>query len=149
MLLQSGEDRANVHRVSAARLRRGGHPASCRGAAALAAIASAGVGGLPFRSRRFLGHSAFVSLVMAFMPRLGSPPSAPATFVYSKDERIWMAFRANGCGRCDTMESDRPEHNEVPATAVRDVGEAPVASVASEAPQAPLRPGWKLSLIHI
>ena len=44
------------------------------------------------------------------------------------------------------MESDRPEHNEVPATAVRDVGEAPVASVASEAPQAPLRPGWKQSL---
>ena len=43
------------------------------------------------------------------------------------------------------MESDRPEHNEVPATAVRDVGEAPVASVASEAPQAPLRPGWKQS----
>ena len=41
------------------------------------------------------------------------------------------------------MESDRPEHNEMPATAVRDVGEAPVASVASEAPQAPLRPGWK------
>lgn len=32
------------------------------------------------------------------------------------------------------MESDRPEHNEMPATAVRDVGEAPVASVASEAP---------------
>ena len=44
------------------------------------------------------------------------------------------------------MESDRPEHNEMPATAVRDVGEAPVASVASEAPQAPLRPGWKRSL---
>ena len=44
------------------------------------------------------------------------------------------------------MESDRPEDNEVPATAVRDVGEAPVASVASEAPQAPLRPGWKRSL---
>ena len=44
------------------------------------------------------------------------------------------------------MESDRPEHNEMPATAVRDVGEAPVASVASEAPQAPLRPGWKQSL---
>ena len=44
------------------------------------------------------------------------------------------------------MESDRPEHNEVPATAVRDVGEAPVASVASEAPQASLRPGWKRSL---
>ena len=34
----------------------------------------------------------------------------------------------------------------MPATAVRDVGEAPVASVASEAPQAPLRPGWKRSL---
>lgn len=44
------------------------------------------------------------------------------------------------------MESDRPEHNEMPATAVRDVGEVPVASVASEAPQAPLRPGWKRSL---
>ena len=44
------------------------------------------------------------------------------------------------------MESDRPEHNEMPATAVRDVGEAPVASVASEAPQAPLRPGWKRPL---
>ena len=44
------------------------------------------------------------------------------------------------------MESDRPEHNEMPATAVRDIGEAPVASVASEAPQAPLRPGWKRSL---
>lgn len=44
------------------------------------------------------------------------------------------------------MESDRPEHNEMPATAVRDVGEAPVASVASEAPQAPLRSGWKRSL---
>lgn len=44
------------------------------------------------------------------------------------------------------MESDRPEHNEMPATAVRDVGEAPVASVASESPQAPLRPGWKRSL---
>ena len=44
------------------------------------------------------------------------------------------------------MESDRPEHNEMPATAVRDVGEAPVVSVASEAPQAPLRPGWKRSL---
>lgn len=44
------------------------------------------------------------------------------------------------------MESDRPEHNEMPATAVRDVGEAPVASVASEAPQAPLRPGRKRSL---
>ena len=44
------------------------------------------------------------------------------------------------------MESDRPEHNEMPATAVRDVGETPVVSVASEAPQAPLRPGWKRSL---
>ena len=44
------------------------------------------------------------------------------------------------------MESDRPEHNEMPATAVRDVGEASVASVVSEAPQAPLRPGWKRSL---
>ena len=44
------------------------------------------------------------------------------------------------------MESDRPEHNEMPATAVRDVGEAPVAPVASEAPQAPLRPGWKRPL---
>ena len=44
------------------------------------------------------------------------------------------------------MESDRPEHNEMPATAVRDVGHAPVASVASEALQAPLRPGWKRSL---
>ena len=44
------------------------------------------------------------------------------------------------------MESDRPEHNEMPATAVRDVREAPVASVASEAPQAPLRPGWKRCL---
>lgn len=44
------------------------------------------------------------------------------------------------------MESDRPEQNEMPATAVRDVGEVPVASVASEAPQAPLRPGWKRSL---
>ena len=44
------------------------------------------------------------------------------------------------------MESDRPEHNEMPATAVRDVGEAPVASVAPETPQAPLRPGWKRSL---
>lgn len=32
------------------------------------------------------------------------------------------------------MESDRPEHNEMPATAVRDVGETPVVSVASEAP---------------
>ena len=44
------------------------------------------------------------------------------------------------------MESDRPEHNEMPATAVRDVGEVPVTPVASEAPQAPLRPGWKRSL---
>ena len=44
------------------------------------------------------------------------------------------------------MESDRPEHNEMPATAVRVVGESPVASVASEAPQAPLRPGWKRCL---
>lgn len=44
------------------------------------------------------------------------------------------------------MESDRPEHNEMPATAVRDVGEAPEASVAPEASQAPLRPGWKRSL---
>ena len=44
------------------------------------------------------------------------------------------------------MESDRPEHNEMPATAVRDVRESPVASVASEAPQAPLRPGWKRCL---
>ncbi|WP_417167149.1 hypothetical protein [Senegalimassilia anaerobia] len=43
------------------------------------------------------------------------------------------------------MESDRPEHNEMPATAVCDAGEVPVASVASEAPQAPLRPGWKRS----
>ena len=34
----------------------------------------------------------------------------------------------------------------MPATAVRDVGEAPVASVASEALQTPLRPGWKRSL---
>ena len=51
------------------------------GAAALAAIASAGVGGLPFRSRRFLGHSAFVSLVMAFTLHLGLSSSAPATFV--------------------------------------------------------------------
>ena len=44
------------------------------------------------------------------------------------------------------MESDRPEHNEMPATAVRDARESPVASVASEAPQAPLRPGWKRCL---
>lgn len=34
----------------------------------------------------------------------------------------------------------------MPATAVRDVGEAPEASVAPEASQAPLRPGWKRSL---
>ena len=44
------------------------------------------------------------------------------------------------------MESDRPEHNEMPATAVRDVGEVPIASVAPETPQAPLRLGWKRSL---
>ena len=44
------------------------------------------------------------------------------------------------------MESDRPEHNEMPATAVRDVGGVPVASVAPETPQAPLRLGWKRSL---
>ena len=44
------------------------------------------------------------------------------------------------------MESGRPEHNEMPATAVRDVGEVPVASVAPETPQAPLRLGWKRSL---
>lgn len=44
------------------------------------------------------------------------------------------------------MESDRPERNEMPATAVRDVGEVPVASVAPETPQAPLRLGWKRSL---
>ena len=44
------------------------------------------------------------------------------------------------------MESDRPEHTEMPATAVRDVGEVPVASVAPETPQAPLRLGWKRSL---
>ena len=44
------------------------------------------------------------------------------------------------------MESDRPEHNEMPAAAVRDVGEVPAASVAPETPQAPLRLGWKRSL---
>ena len=44
------------------------------------------------------------------------------------------------------MESGRPEHNEMPATAARDVGEAPAASVAPETPQAPLRPGWKRRL---
>lgn len=43
------------------------------------------------------------------------------------------------------MESDRPEHNEMPATAVLDAGEVPVASVAPEASQASSRPGWKQS----
>ena len=51
------------------------------GAATLAFTASAVVGGLSFRSQWLLGHLALVSRVMAFMLRLGSPPSAPATFV--------------------------------------------------------------------
>lgn len=45
----------------------------------------------------------------------------------------------------DIMGSDRPEHNEMPATAVLDAGEVPVASVVPEASQASSRPGWKQS----
>ena len=46
----------------------------------------------------------------------------------------------------DIMESDRPEHNEMPATAARDAGEVSAASVAPEALQASSRPGWKRPL---
>lgn len=51
------------------------------GAAALVSTASAGVGGLPFRSRRLLGHLAFVSRMPPFTLHLGLSSSAPATFV--------------------------------------------------------------------
>lgn len=46
----------------------------------------------------------------------------------------------------DIMGSDRPEHNEMPATAARDAGEVSAASVAPEALQASSRPGWKRPL---
>lgn len=46
----------------------------------------------------------------------------------------------------DIMESDWPEHNEMPATAARDAGEVSAASVAPEALQASSRPGWKRPL---
>ena len=92
MLLQSGEDRANVHRVSAARLRRGWTscqlPGGCgsrghriggrrRLAFSLAAVSRAfGV--------RFAGDGFYAASRFAFF--------CAGDIRYSKGERIWMAF---------------------------------------------------------
>ena len=91
MLLRSGEDRANVHRVSAARLRRAGHPASCRGCGsrvhriggrrrlAFSLAAASRAFGVRFADAVFYAASRFVFF-------------CSSDIRYSKGERIWMAF---------------------------------------------------------